>query len=631
MRPILLFPVVLALALLPACDRSGTGPEHPAEISLSRTELVLNDGAVDTLTASVKDAAGDVLDRLPSGASVTWSSSDTTVIAVQQGVVTARHPGQAEVSASVGTLRASARVTVKAVATGVEPVGDTLRTAVTGRAGDTLVVRVVDRHREGVPGVEVEFTVAAGGGAVSPVKATSDAAGLVRAVWSPGAQPGGPQRVEARVTGASFPAVRFTSPLTFLFDRFAGDTTVSTPFPTYAVYTSGFVTGAYPLRQVSYSLDGGADIQLSTQVLSSSPRQTFYSLTLSLPLGTHALRVTAVDTAGNVGRWQRTITVQDLPSRSYSVRFLGGLGGDDAAPLDLNENGDVVGWALLANGDTTAAVWRGGSAASLGGGLGAWSRATGINGTGEVVGQFREGSCARSFRWSEGTRTAFEGCGLSAVDVSDRGSVLFQENRVLRDGSMIDLAAVVGQPIFPTGGSFRLNRDDAVLALYWPFGGGCGGGFCSYGPLVARAPYGAANTTVKSYGGFPVDLNDRGDVVGTCSGGSGQGSCAGYVHLADGTAFKVDWPVVSGTGSYNTRGSAYAINAGRQVVGMAGQTGQAALFPYLWEGGTVYRIRVTAPEWVVDGVAEINDRGVVAAHARNTVTGQKGVVLLTPG
>lgn len=634
MRPFSLVPAVLAAALfvlLPACDRSGTGPEPaPAQIWLSRTELALNDGATDTLTYSVRDAQGNVVDGLPSGASVTWSSSDTTVVAVQQGVVTARHPGQAEVSASVGTARAIARVTVRAVPTGLEVVGDSLRSGVVGQPADTLVVRVVDRHREGVAGVEVEFVVTSGGGTVSPAKATSDARGVVRAAWVPGSQTGIAQRVEARMVGRSSPVVAFASRVTFTVSGLGSDTTVSTPFPEYGLSVSGAVTAAHPIRQVSYSLDGGADTPASTFTSPGSP--TYYSVSVRLPQGAHTIRVTAVDTAGNVGRWQRAVTVQDLPARSYSVRYLGSLGGDDSGALDLNENGDAAGWALQPDGDTTAVVWRGGSATSLGAGLGSWSRATGISGTGEVVGRFREGSCARSFRWTGGTRTLVEGCGLSAVDVSDQGTVLFQENKVLRGGSLIDLPSSTGHPMLPTGGSFRLNREDAVLALFYPFGGGCGGGFCSYGPLVTRPPYTAGTTTVRSYGGLPSDLNGRGDVVGTCSGGSGQGSCAGLLYLADSTVVRIDWKVPSSVGNVSSTRGASAINEGRQVVGIARQGAQpgAAPVPYLWENRTVYRIRTTQPEWVVDGVVEINDRGQIVGHARNTATGQKGAVLLTP-
>jgi hypothetical protein len=217
------------------------------------------------------------------------------------------------------------------------------------------------------------------------------------------------------------------------------------------------------------------------------------------------------------------------------------------------------------------------------------------------------------------------------VDVSDHGTVLFQENRVLRNGSMVDLPAATGHPFLPTGGSFRLSRSDAVLGLHWPAGGGCGGGFCAYGPLLSRPPYTAATTTVRTYGGFPSDLNDRGDVVGTCSGGSGQGSCAGLIYLADGAVFRIAWPNPAGNETFGTRGGASAINEGRQAVGMFGERTSTSLSPYLWDNGTVYRVRPTQPEWVVDAVAEINDRGQVVGHARNTATGQKGAVLLTPG
>lgn len=78
-----------------------------AELTLDRSELVLEVGGSQTLTATV------VSDALPDK-TVVWTSSDSAVAAIEDGVVTAVALGTATITATVGELSAACAVTVVA-------------------------------------------------------------------------------------------------------------------------------------------------------------------------------------------------------------------------------------------------------------------------------------------------------------------------------------------------------------------------------------------------------------------------------------------------------------------------------------------------------------------------------------
>ena len=75
------------------------------EVSLNKTELELETGQSEQLTATVKpDNATDK--------TVTWSSSDTSVAIVEGGKVAAIAPGEAVITATAGNQKAECKVTV---------------------------------------------------------------------------------------------------------------------------------------------------------------------------------------------------------------------------------------------------------------------------------------------------------------------------------------------------------------------------------------------------------------------------------------------------------------------------------------------------------------------------------------
>ena len=80
-------------------------PVEVTSVELNKTELALVKGASETLTATV----------LPENAtdkSVTWASSDVTVVTVSNGVVTAKKNGTATITATAGGKSATCVITV---------------------------------------------------------------------------------------------------------------------------------------------------------------------------------------------------------------------------------------------------------------------------------------------------------------------------------------------------------------------------------------------------------------------------------------------------------------------------------------------------------------------------------------
>lgn len=93
----------------------------------------------------------------------------------------------------------------------VEIVSGSDQTAVAGQPLPAeLVVRVLDQDANPVPGATVRWSVASGGGSVSPSSTTSDASGQAAARWTLGGSAGA-QSVEASVSGAGRVTFRATA------------------------------------------------------------------------------------------------------------------------------------------------------------------------------------------------------------------------------------------------------------------------------------------------------------------------------------------------------------------------------------------------------------------------------------
>lgn len=206
----------LAAALLPllaACGGDGTGSGRvPTTLRLDRSTVSLTEGDTTRLAATVLDQDGQAMAEFPSGSTLQWSSSSDAVATTEPDAsgktarVRSQGPGAARVRVRFGTLADSAAVTVAAQATALQRVSAEQTAGSSGAVlADSLAVRVVDRRGAGVPGVSVAFVVTAGGGAVSPATAATNAEGYAKTAWTLGPN-AGENTVEARATLAGGPA-----------------------------------------------------------------------------------------------------------------------------------------------------------------------------------------------------------------------------------------------------------------------------------------------------------------------------------------------------------------------------------------------------------------------------------------
>lgn len=96
-------------------DGNPTGTSAVASVSLDVPTLALLVGESKQLSATARNAAGNVVTGAPAA---TWTSSNYAVATVDAtGVVTALIPGTADIRATIAGKRASAQVTVTSAAT----------------------------------------------------------------------------------------------------------------------------------------------------------------------------------------------------------------------------------------------------------------------------------------------------------------------------------------------------------------------------------------------------------------------------------------------------------------------------------------------------------------------------------
>src|SRR5665213_1128105 len=138
------FRAIIVTALLLACgDSSSTGPGGGgggggvAQLSITPSAPTITVGAQLALQAQVRDASGNII----SGASVFWSSADTTIVTISSaGIVTGKAAGSAQIAASSGGQSARVVVTVSAAPVATVSVLPAAATLVVG--GTTLLKAV---------------------------------------------------------------------------------------------------------------------------------------------------------------------------------------------------------------------------------------------------------------------------------------------------------------------------------------------------------------------------------------------------------------------------------------------------------------------------------------------------------
>ena len=324
---VLLVPLVLA-----SCTEEAAGPlsekREPGSISISAADIELNDGDTLQVFANLLDQNDNVFSNLPDGVEIDWFSEDSDIVEVEpDGRLIAIAPGTATIIAETNDgLTAEAVVRVRAVAKSLVIVdGGDQGGLPNSPLEDSVVVRVVDRHGNGVAGVEVRFSVATGGGSISPAVATSNAQGEVRVQWTLGPVIGA-QSMQAFAPGAGNALTVGATISQVVFGDLALPTTVT---------QGGTLAGTVQLDSDLFPTAIGA----AHVVLSWDPAK------LQLQGGS----LTAGDYARSV-RWFNNTTGElhiistdpdmtrgDMAAAAYTFSVIGGAGSTTTIELDIEQ------------------------------------------------------------------------------------------------------------------------------------------------------------------------------------------------------------------------------------------------------------------------------------------------------
>jgi probable HAF family extracellular repeat protein len=365
---------------------------------------------------------------------------------------------------------------------------------------------------------------------------------------------------------------------------------------------------------------------------------------------------------------------------SYTLALLPGLGGTQSRGMAINEQGWVAGWSLTAaNATRQAVLWRAGAVVPLGtlGGPNSTVQWPGLNEEGMVVGISQTGvvdplqeawSCelggfipttnprqaCKGFAWENDVMQALPTLGGThgfATAVNDLGQIVGWAEAAGRDTTCADaqqlaFRAVMWEPkknrtkmreLAPYPGDVAsaatavnnagqavgisgrcdqaVGRYSALRAVLWEKNG-----------RVTKLP-----TLTGTSWHTPMDLNEQGDVVGF-GNPAGPADAAGEFD-ARGFLWLHGSPSVTTLllpGDANSQ--AFAINAGRQVVGIS-FGGAAGARGFLYRDGVLHDLNQLVVKDPLDPILsaqDINDAGQITGRIRDHLTGEVRAFIATP-
>ncbi len=313
--------------------------------------------------------------------------------------------------------------------------------------------------------------------------------------------------------------------------------------------------------------------------------------------------------------------LEDRLCPSYTAIDLGSL-----TPNALNEAGQVVGQATVANGEEHAFLWQDGTTTDLGtAGLG-WSAANDINDHGQVVGNvgFAGGYSGEdagppspiAALWQDGVTTVLGDLYGVAYAINNAGQIVGYDGGVYDGGGPCVWENGIKyylNDLMPTGASLLMDTayeiNDAGQIVGWGFSGAEIHAFLYSDDDGTFANGGAVLTDLGTLGGDTSDaqgLNNAGQVVGWSNTASFVTSNHAFLYR-DGAMTDLD-----------TLGSDYssaeAINDAGQAVGEGYVFITDTQSAFLWRDGQMtYLDSLLDPssEWILSGATDINERGEI--------------------
>lgn len=330
----------------------------------------------------------------------------------------------------------------------------------------------------------------------------------------------------------------------------------------------------------------------------------------------------------------------------YTINVLNTTGTSASHAWDINESGQVVGWADLSDGSRRAVRWQQSQMYNLGTLGGTWSEAYGINNGGEVVGDARtSGDDQHAFAWLPTTNYGLPagmndlgvrpgGYKSSAVDINDSGRVVGRSSLTfsdysahmwdLQNGTITDLGTLGGTNSYAYG----LNQSGQIVGRASPPTARRWHAFLwEDGEMHDLGTLGG--TQARAY-----DINDLGQVAGHSYRPIGEPPHYAFLWLSEPDyglpAGMNDLGSLGGLGSGYHGSEARGINNTGQVVGMAA-TVDEAFHAFVWQDGVMYDLNdllEDASGWELTFATAINDAGQIVGQG--TINGEMHAFMLTP-
>jgi len=256
---------------------------------------------------------------------------------------------------------------------------------------------------------------------------------------------------------------------------------------------------------------------------------------------------------------------------AYALTDLGTLGGLNAQAFDINEAGQVVGYAATPTSQGHAFLWQNGLMTDLGTLGGNYSQANALNESGQVVGSSKvTNTTSDAFRWQAGLISSLAlANGATAVGNNDWGQIV----------------------------GYYVN--DNYRAFLWDDG------------VVTNL--GSLAPTIDG-GALAYDINNAGQVVGTSHSNEVVPELGSLYHaFVWQNGVMTDLGVLPG----DTESGAIAINTSGQIVGVSDIvdpfTYQRTARSFLYDNGTMIDLGVPSTE---SQAQDINDAGQVVGLMR---------------
>jgi hypothetical protein len=588
------------------------------------------------LVATAFDAAGHSIQ----GASLQWSSSDASIVAIDPtGLATTRATGTATITVTAQGKSASqsiavhpgftvriltptdgglvgSKVRVMGIVTAPTPIFkmDYQATRLKSASDDSTWTNsgniLGSDMRSGTAPVDTFYV---------PVLNESNGVGI------------GSYEVRVRVFdqhgAVAYDSVKFTVPNEYVsIERGLPDTLYQRTF--VAVGTIG---GPLPWSRTVYVLDAGTATEHLESGGGSTPPLTWrfkYQDTLSA--GPHTFTVRILDSAGTVMDTVSTHFIVARESAAYTLTPLPTLGSTTAAN-DINASGAVVGSAIYGTnsvgakaGSQAVVVWEDGQLRALPSpdSIGTVA-AVAINAAGDVGENLTEpGACKQGVVWPRGATTPklidFPTCAW-LFDLNDNQDLLLQDfgSSLILHGDEIDSVSTLDCQWS------RMNNQRQAVG--WAYDH-----FSLYGEYTCgrNISFGLPN---RDYGRQPfiqsTYLNDAGDVAGSVGGDGIAGrdpTTRGYAVVSN-SGVSVDLGLYLG---FNQTSNLSGLNNRGIAPVFMPDTHSLALFDI--HSHRVTDVSLTLNGWVITSVVGMNDDGVIAANATDPASGYSRAVILSP-